>query len=275
MRIPSRLHRNRHGVFGLRLVLPAQFRDKVHAYPGGEISEIELAVDFHPRATPTRKGLSALHAELRHALIPQRFFLLNQAKRSYIQGSKTAPKKDVLGPCSSDRTIYYRQRDRRAEVKLYVKRRDQKRKVKRPWVRVELRLDRGGCQYARVNRFGKLPAFLSQPRKFVQAFALAEGAKFMPRTTKSKNPLTVAIVGEQNKAEAARLERRYTKYGAYALWLRRLATAPDAVGNRRVGQALQGLRDRFEKVRIDPKLRKEIEQLMSDDDEAFGFKFSH
>ncbi|HEX4884075.1 MAG TPA: DUF6538 domain-containing protein, partial [Casimicrobiaceae bacterium] len=28
MRIPSRLHRNRHGVFGIRLVLPPQFRAK-------------------------------------------------------------------------------------------------------------------------------------------------------------------------------------------------------------------------------------------------------
>lgn len=253
----------------------------VYAHPLGGIVELEIYVDHYPRVSPSWADLHKLQAQLRHALLPQRYALLAQAKRYYIDRPNVRPRRDRVGLIAKNATYYYRQRDRYAELKLYAKRHDRGNPEKIPRVRVELRLTRGGCQLAGADRFGKLPHFFSRAMLLGRAFSTARCAKFRPIQTKAKTPTELARVRDLNERGATKLGRLFRDQGAYGVWVKRkeldpssetAPLVPDSRHNRRVREALAALRRRIIKVRLDPHSRNQVLDTLEEEDVALGLK---
>ena len=238
-------------------------RGLVNEYFDAEILGLELAVDFFPKSG---RGLTheALYDYLLRALWPTQFLELKRAKRGPWtgQGTRHDSRMRIL---PSRNTVYWKEPRRYFELKLYIKP-GEGRKPKR--VRVELRMNRGGCQRMQISRLGKLPQLIRRLRvAFRDAFTIVRGTRFRPSTTKSRNANKRAKHSRVRLARAAAIRRALTLYGAEWAARKGLPPAPDAGATRVVGKALQNMARRNRKVEIDPKKRAHINRALS----AFPF----
>ena len=236
-----------------------QLEKLVNAYYFGEIQDLEIAVDFFlPPALDSIAARAAVHRYLRHGLAPTEFRLLDNARRRYsirkghIALDKFAPR----GPAFS---TYWWNRKHYATLKLYDKVLDRGKPAQPKRVRVELALNRGGCQDLNVFRLAQLPDFLYDLRRIVAAaFTVANGAKFNPRVTKSKRPSKLATLARVNMAELSRVSDGFSRWGSMWCVKHGIKPAPDARMTRVVGSALQQLSRRFKTVRLRPEIRKRV-----------------
>jgi hypothetical protein len=223
-------------------------------YADGEVVALELAMDYRPRS-PSRSTLENLNCYLYHAIYPNRLPGLAKAARHRFNGHE--PPCYDLSPPDPSRTAYWKEPRRYFELKLYIK--DEARGAKVPVVRVELRLNRGGCQDMKISRVAQLPSFAGGLRRAVNdAFTVAKGAKFDPVISKSNKVTEIARVARTNKRERKRREVGFTEHGVAWCVKHSVQVAPDAGFTRLTGGALQRLAKTLARVVFRPEKRKLI-----------------
>ena len=108
--------------------------------------------------------------------------MLTNATRKVYDSFEAKMKRDPLKVSVDANTTYWWNRTRKATLRLYIKR-EKHRGVWRQFVRVELSLNRGGCQDLELYGFALLPDFLAAIRqRTAMAFTVARGVKFNPAT---------------------------------------------------------------------------------------------
>jgi hypothetical protein len=242
----------------------------VSAHPNGEMLGIEIRVDFSPvlpSVPPT--WYTDVRTYLRHAICPNGHPLFQKAVRWRYDPVTKKTKKDLLGGRVRDGTLYIQNTAQYAFLRIY---------PKGPLVdgspddlvRVEIKLDRGGCQLHALLALASLPSFFKRLRRGIgAAFFVARGAKFNPRSTKSKRPALRAAVDAANRTQRRNIETGFTKWGAMWCAKKRIPLAPDPTATRLIGSALQRLSRSHKKLTIDPKKRKQIQAHLDHLAESF------
>lgn len=222
-----------------------------------EILAVEVAVDFTLKDgsnDPAR--LRALHAMLKTRLFPQRHDRMKgKGRRKYYDEADGTITTDNLKTKSTDRTVYWATPDGFEQVRLYIKDRDDKRPIDRHSVRVEATLYRGGCQIAHVHRVGLLLLFTQDLRRYLSPFLnVAAGIKPKSTRTRTKDSVKAREAVRRAERERARVERKWTSYGAAWAAKHGYNIIPDAKTNRLIGGALKGLRESLKGLSVPRKV---------------------
>jgi len=224
---------------------PAQLQFLVDHYPEGHITAIEVTVDFFPTSSAIKRNfLPQVHEYFRHGLFPTALPMLTDATRKFYDPDDEKVKRDPLKASTNTNTTYWRNRTRKATLRLYIKR-EADRGVFRRFVRVEVLLNRGGCQDLELYGFALLPEFLAAiGQRTATAFTLARGLKFNPATTRSTNAGLRAALDATNARRRARLDARFSCHGA--MWCEKhglpIARDTEANGYRPAVQTAHALR---------------------------------
>lgn len=221
-------------------------------YPETEILALEVAVDFFLKdGTNDPERLRAAHKHFTVNLFPQGHQRLARGARRKIFTVDGVIRPDTMKTGSGGTSVYWANGNGREQVRLYVKTLDNKRPIDRHSTRLEITLNRGGCQNAGVNRVCLLPAFSKRVRSYLAPFfRVAAGIKADVVRTRTKNP-EKARRAEQEAAKARqRADRAYARYGAAWAAKHRNKVVPDRAASAGIGGALKGLREQLADLRL-------------------------
>lgn len=249
--------------------------------PGCQLFAVEVALDFRPKTSSSHERqlmLDRMHRYLLSRLLPWRGVGLQEAVRVHRKGTKplvaeSSPRGTKSSweefselPKLAD-TVYFGHRDayyatdepNYAFVRLYRKRRDQRRAV-RPdaqVVRVEVNLNRAGCAHFGLHRIDDLRTF--DFRKLRPYFHLIEPrvAPVVPRKPATKLPRKLLKVLRGAEAStAAAVTESIRQGGAF-----RMRLGPPALtghgtgaarGNGKIAEMLDNLSRSFDRATIRP-----------------------
>ena len=147
---------------------------------------------------------------------------------------------------------------------MYLKELDQNKPIFPPFVRIELKLNRGGCQVAHVDSLAGLPDFLKSFRKrFGDAFYVARGVKHNATRTRAKLARSANLIARDAKFER-KLERGFTQFGS--MWCAKHShkTSPDTRVNKRISDALNKLSIKLSKFKFAPKKQRRINRIAAE-----------
>lgn len=217
-------------------------------YPEAEILVLEVAVDlFLKDGTNDPAQLQAAHRHLTINLFPQAHQRLAERARRKIYTDNGLIRPDTMKTGSGGKSVYWADANGREQVRLYVKTLDNKLPVKgQHSTRLEITLNRGGCQNAGINRVCLLPGFAKIVRSYLSPFfKVATGIK--PKITRSRAMTPDKAAKATCEAAKARksAKRTYERYGAAVAAKHGQAIVIDRRASDAVGGALKGLREQL------------------------------
>lgn len=225
----------------------------IDTFPTTEVIGLEVSVDLRPRSAKTSIAkLTQAHGWLTSALFPQHHpQMAGTTTRKRFDAADGKIKPIALKPSPGRTTVYWENHTAYEEVKLYVKKKDKHIKSVIPSTRVEITLNRGGCQMAGVTKLASLPAFAPLLRCYLSPFFdVVSGILPKIRRVRSKNPAKVMKAEHDAKKERERVERNWGKYGAQWAAKHNHKVIPDREANRMIGGALNDLRRDLKKLKL-------------------------
>lgn len=225
-------------------------------HPDTVINSIEIAVDFALKdGSNDPMRLQELHSWLKLSLFPQRHELMRTGRRKFYEQRNNSIKLDTLKTSSSDKSIYWADLGSREQVRLYIKTTDNKKTVERHCVRLEVTLNGGGCQRAKLYWVGNLPRFFKDMRPYLSRFLnVAKGIKPEIKRTRSKNPAKSLKAASNAIKEKARVDRWWKRCGSAWAAKHGYKVIPDADTNRLIGGGLGRLQDRLKSLKLTRKV---------------------
>jgi len=224
-------------------------------YPETEILALEIAVDFFLRdRTNNPERLRSAHNYFTVNLFPQghKRFASGAKRKIYTDDGKI--RLDTMKTGSGGKSVYWGNRDGFEQVRLYVKTRDNKKPIDHHSTRLEITLNRGGCQKASVDRVCLLPGFSKRVRRYLSPFLkVAEGIKPDKIRTRAKNPDRVAKVVRVNDRERKKADRNFIKYGAESAARNHKRIFINRQASEAIGASLKGLREQLADLKLPEK----------------------
>jgi hypothetical protein len=216
-------------------------------FPDLEINELEIAIDFYTKADSRDNATQwAFYRWLKQRMYPQQQRLMKQSCLRFNWCNQRRRRvRDRTLRMNGDGTYYFFSNNKHMHVKLYVKEKDQRRKLKNVPVRVEIHLYRGGCQDMNIHRLALLPDFIDRIRADLSPFfTIAKGIKPIRSRCRSKKESEVIAHKDQVEQEMKRVERGWSLYGAAFADLNDLSIVSNTEWKLDVGEALQVLRNK-------------------------------
>lgn len=226
-------------------------------HPTAQILAIEVAIDFTLQdGSNNPEQLAALHGWFKTSLFPQRHATMESVgKRKYYDFRDGQIKLDTLKTKSGNETVYWTNPKAYEQVRLYIKKLDNKKPIKEHSVRLEATLFGGGCQNAGLYRVAELPQFADMLRRYLSKFLyVAKGIKPVLKRSRANDPEKAAKAANEAAKERRRIDRAWQQKGAAWAAKNDYATIPDAVTNRLIGGALKSLRDDVRMLKLAGKV---------------------
>lgn len=240
--------KRRNKIFTLHDPTKSELKEFVINFPDLVVEELEIAIDFYPKTESIgNKTQWALYEWLKKRLCPwQHKSLKNKCLRCKWSENHGKPIRDRTLGMKSCGSYYFNSKNKYQHVKLYVKERDQNKQVEEVFVRIELRLYRGGCQDFHVDRLALFPDFIERMRVDISAFfSVAVGIKYQKPRIRSK---IKSDSDEQFDKELKKVERGWEKFGVSYAEKNNLKVKPDRKWKQMIGEALQVLRKRHQDI---------------------------
>lgn len=223
-----------------------------------ELRAIEIAVDFILKdGSDDIDRLTKLHTMLKVRLFPQSHHLMSSVSRRkfYDLGDKKI-KRDTLETSSGKESVYWSNNKGTEQVRLYIKTLDHGVPVKgQHSVRLEVTLNRGGCQNVYIHRIGLLPSFLPSIRRYLSPYlTVAKGIRPVIERCRSADPKRVKKAASKVDKERGRVDRNWTRYGAQWAAKHHYKVVPDTDVTRPIGVALKKLREKLKQLHLPAKV---------------------
>lgn len=232
----------------------------VSTFPDMEVEGLEVALDFYPLAQSNDLEVQwDLYRWLKKRLYPRQHPLFRLGCLRYNWCDKNGKfVRDRTLRMNGNGSYRYYTKNRYLFVRLYVKEIDQHKTLSNVPVRIEVHLDRGGCQDLGVHRLALFPDFVDRLRLEISPFfTLGAGIKLeLPRFRSKVNLKVVEHLSNLND-QFNRAETGWNKYGAAFADVNDLRVISDRKWKLKIGEALQVLRNRHR--RIKPQLAEKVE----------------
>lgn len=237
-------------------------------YPEAEILTLEVAVDFFLKdGTNDLERLQAAHRHLTVNLVPafpQKFHRSpSGVQRKIYKDGKIS--RDTMKTSSSGMSTYWTDACQWEQVRAYVKTLDNKHPIDRHSARIEVTLDRGGCQTAGVNRVCLLPSFAKKIRSGLSPFfRVAAGIKPTIKRTRTKNQAKIDKAAHEGDRVRRKAKRDYERYGAAAAHKHGNRIIIDHDVSNAIGGALKALREQLTGLQLPLNSAELLERWESD-----------
>lgn len=216
-------------------------------YPEVEILALEVAVDlFLKDGTNNAARLGAAHRYLAVNLFPQAHQKLAKGTKRKIYTDDGKIRVDTMKTGSGGMSVYWANAKGFEQIRLYIKTLDNKLPLARHSTRLEITLNRGGCQDAGINRVCLLPGFAKTVRRYLSPFfKVAAGIKPRIRRTRTTNTEKAKKAAYEADKSYQSVKRAYEKFGAASAAKNGKKIAPDRLASATIGGALKGLREQL------------------------------
>ena len=217
----------------------------IDSFPNTEVIALEVSIDLRPRNPRVSfVKLYQAHAWLTKTLFPQRHRTMVEVscRKQYDTVDKKI-KKIPLTPVTRRNTVYWENQTTHEKVKLYVKTEDKHISPVIPSTRIEITLDRGGCQNAELTRLTTLPSLAPRLRRYLSPF-FDVACAIQPKIRRNRTTTPLKRIKAEHRAalESERTDRNWRKYGATWAAKHHYRALPDREVNRMIGGALNALR---------------------------------
>lgn len=226
-------------------------------YPAAPVTGIEVAIDWTlVDGSSDLDQLMLLHGFFRHRLFPQRHALLRNGTRRVFDHQAKKYLGDSLSSLGGDTTFIWRDARQEVCIRLYRKYQDQGKALLGPHlIRLEVTLERGGCQRLGLHRVAELPVFANLLRRELSDFLyVAAGIKPRIKRSRCQTPSKAKQARQEQENEHARVKVAWRRYGASWAGKKGYQTYPDTAANRAIGVALKNLRDQLLCLKLTQKV---------------------
>lgn len=217
-----------------------------------QIYEVEFTLDFRPKGAPA--GLDELAPVFRwfaDCLRPSKD-VPGARRKNYVEDAQGRYVDAPPGASESLTTYLWRNKLERVKQRLYMKVKDNGMPVAFPSVRLEATLSMTACWLVGLNYAFHLAEFSRRARRVLSPhFQITAGIK--PGLKRSRAAVGTRLRDKteaSNRTQAERIEKLWRGRGAMGAFRLGLKTIPDKQANKRIGDALDRLRDHLAPLKL-------------------------